>query len=137
MDDCRRMMIERACSRLVLQFCLLVDGYRHAELVELWAPNAEWETWRGPLRGKEEIRAYLDAKDQSDTGIHIVQNILVEVEDARNASGSAVFTYHGTRRGDPDALTPRVVGRYRDRFTLTEQGWRFAQRSTDMVFTGR
>lgn len=93
--------------------------------------------WRGPLKGKEEIRAYLDAKDQSDTGIHIVQNILIDVEDGQNANGSAVFTFHGTRRDDPGALTPRVVGRYRDRFVLTAQGWRFARRETDMVFTGR
>lgn len=44
MDECRKMLIERACSRLVLRFCLLVDAHRHEELVDLWAPDGQWET---------------------------------------------------------------------------------------------
>jgi hypothetical protein len=136
-NEYETMLIERECSRLVIRFCLLVDAYRHEELVKLWTPDAVWETWRGPVRGMEEIRAYLEAKDRSDTGIHVVQNILVDVKDARNAQGSAVFTYYANQRGDADAArTPRVIGRYEDRFALTNEGWRIASRSTEMVFAG-
>jgi hypothetical protein len=135
MDDVARLLIERACEKLVLRFCVLVDGYRHEELAALWAEDAVWETWRGPVEGRAAIRAYLDAKAQTETTIHIAQNVLIEVHDERSASGTAVFTYHGTRRNDPASLAPRVVGRYFDRFTLTAEGWRFAHRRTEMTFT--
>lgn len=135
MDDNLRMRIERDCTRLIHRFCVLVDAYRHEELAGLWAEDAVWETWRGPVRGRQAIRAYLDAKQQGDTTIHIAQNIVIDVEDERNASGSAVFTYHGTKPNDPASLTPRVVGRYFDRFVLTAEGWRFAHRRTEMTFT--
>lgn len=135
MDDAARLRIEHDCTRLVHRFCVLVDAYRHEELAALWAQDGVWETWRGPVHGRDEIRAYLNAKAQTDITIHIAHNVIVDVEDERNASGTAVFTYHGTQRGDPASLTPRVVGRYFDAFVLTDDGWRFARRRTEMTFT--
>lgn len=135
MDDAQRLLIERTCEKLVLRFCVLVDGYRHEDLTALWTDDAVWETWRGPLRGRAAIRAYLDAKAQTDTTIHIAQNVLIDVHDERTASGTAMFTYYDTRRNDAASLVPRVVGRYFDRFALTSEGWRFAHRRTELTFT--
>lgn len=135
MDDLARIAIEHACTKLIHRFCVLVDAYRHEELTALWSQDAVWETWRGPVHGRPAIRAYLDAKQQTDTTIHVAHNVVIDVEDARNATGTAVFTYYGTKPKDPASLTPRVVGRYFDRFALTQEGWRFAHRRTEMTFT--
>ena len=135
MNEELRVRIEHECTKLVHRFCVLVDAYRHEELAALWAEDAVWETWRGPVQGRAAIRAYLDAKPQDDTTIHIAHNVLIDVDDEDNATGTAVFTYHGTRPKDPASLTPRVVGRYFDRFVRTAEGWRFAHRRTEMTFT--
>lgn len=135
MDDAERMMIEQACTRLVVQFCQLVDAYRHEDLTALFAADAVWGTWKGPLKGSEAIRAYLDAKTQTGTGIHLVQNILIEVADTDSATGTAAFVYYDGKPGDAAALVPRVVGRYSDVFTRTAQGWRFARRETQILLT--
>ncbi|MEO3388821.1 nuclear transport factor 2 family protein [Mesorhizobium sp. CAU 1741] len=135
MDEAVSLRIEHTCAKLVHRFCFLVDAYRHEELTALWAEDSVWETWRGPIRGRSAIRAYLDAKLRTDVTIHMAHNIVINVVDECNASGSAVFTYHGTKRSDPASLTPRVVGRYFDRFVVTGDGWRFAHRRTEMTFT--
>ncbi|AMS42563.1 MULTISPECIES: nuclear transport factor 2 family protein [Aminobacter] len=134
MDLAERIAAEHECAKLVQRYCVLVDDYRHEELVALWAPDGLWETWKGPLRGHAEMSAYLDAKAQTDTTIHMAHNIVIDVIDEDNASGVAIFTYHGTSRNDPKATLPRVVGRYFDRFVRTTDGWKFAHRRTDMTF---
>lgn len=134
MDHAERIAAEHECAKLVQRYCVLVDEYRHEELVGLWAEDGLWETWKGPLKGHEAMRAYLDAKAQTDTTIHMAHNIIIDVVDDVTATGTATFTYYGTSRDDPAATTPRVVGRYFDRFVRTAGGWRFAHRRTDMTF---
>ncbi len=104
------------------------------KLVALWADDGLWETWKGPLRTHPEMRAYLDAKPREPLTIHIPHNILVDVVDENRAEALSAFTYHGTDRSDPTAVSPRVVGRWRDRFIRTQAGWRFAYRGTDILF---
>lgn len=134
MEQAERIAAEHECAKLVQLYCILVDEYRHEELVALWAPDGLWETWKGPLNGHGEMRTYLDAKAQTDTTIHMAHNIVIDVADASNATGVATFAYYGTSRDDPKATTARVVGRYFDRFVRTDKGWRFAHRRTDMTF---
>ena len=134
MNSIERLAIEWECARLVQRYCLLVDGYRHEELVELWAPDGVWETWKGPLAGHDQMRAYLDAKPTGDHTVHMAQNIVIEVVDETRATGTASFAYYGTRRDDPAATVQRVIGRYFDRYVRTARGWRFAHRRTDMIF---
>lgn len=135
MDDIERLLVERACSRLVVRFCELVDSYGHEELAGLWAEDAVWNTWKGPQHGRKAIRDYLDAKPKGAVGVHVVQNILIDVDDAGSASGNSVFSFYGGEPGAPEARTPRVLGRFRDRFKLTAEGWRFASRDTDIIYT--
>lgn len=134
METSDRLAIEWQCAQLVQRYCVLVDEYRHEELVALWASDGLWETWKGPLNGHAAMRAYLDAKSTDDTTIHMAHNIVIDVVDQDNATGVATFTYYGTSRDDPKATIPRVVGRYFDRFVRTTEGWRFAHRRTDMIF---
>lgn len=134
MNSAERQAIEWECAGLVQRYCLLVDAYRHEELVALWAADGLWETWKGPLTGHDQMRAYLDAKPQADTTVHMAQNIVIDVIDGDNATGTATFAYYGTNRSDPTATVPRVIGRYLDRFVRTSEGWRFAHRRTDMIF---
>lgn len=129
-----RMAIEWECSRLVMRYCILVDSYAHEELVGLWAQEALWETWKGPLRTHAEMRAYLDAKPRDAITIHMAHNVLIDAASPDEATGISAFTYHGTRSDDPAAVTPRVVGRWYDRFVHTSAGWRFAHRRTEMTF---
>lgn len=134
MDITQRIVIERECTRLVQRYCSFVDEYRHEDLVALWADDGLWETWQGPLRTHAELRAYLKAKPRDAVTIHIPHSILVDVIDEDRAEAVSAFTYHGTDRSDPTAVTPRVVGRWRDRFARTAAGWRFAYRGTDILF---
>ncbi|MCI5074471.1 nuclear transport factor 2 family protein [Oricola sp.] len=135
MEDSQRLMAERACERLVTQFCDYVDSFRHEDLVGLWAEDAEWITWQGPVQGHDAIRAYLAAKPQTGTSLHVVQNVTIDVDDPENARGRAVFLYFGSGEDAASALVPQVIGRYDDRYRLTSDGWKFARRDTEIVFS--
>ena len=70
---------------------------------------------------------------------HLVGNIVVEVESPSSASAFSVILLF-TGKADPDGGRaardegPPLVGTYRDRFVLTGEGWRFAERHGDLTF---
>jgi hypothetical protein len=134
MDQATRHAIEHECTKLLRQYCLFVDEYRHADVAALFAEDGLWETWKGPLTGRAAMQAYLDQKDRTPVTIHMVQNVIVDVVNDLEATGTSVFVYFGTDRKDAGATVPKVVGRYFDRFVKTSEGWRIAHRRTDMTF---
>jgi hypothetical protein len=135
--DTERMLIERACERLAVDYCRLVDAYDHKALVQLFAPNGVWHSMKGPLNGHAAISAYLDAKAPS-FGRHFVSNVHIDVIDADRAEGSSYFTFYvvpSKPDNEPAPLKgPAVAGRYFDKYVRTPQGWRFAERRIALEF---
>jgi len=140
MDDVQRMLIERACERLQIEYCHLVDHGSAAGIADLFTADGVWAAGKRSFDGMEAIRANFQ-KRQDNAGRrsrHVCSNPLIEVRDADNATGTVYLILY--RHDDPeDARTrptalPEMVGAYRDTFRRTNAGWRFSRRDVVVDF---
>lgn len=79
-----------------------------------------------PIQGREAILAAFAARPPRRTR-HVCSNVVVEVESPTNARGTSamvLFTADG----------PPLAGSFHDRFALTDDGWRFAERRGSLTF---
>lgn len=127
-DDARRA-VEWECTRLVNLYANLNDAARWQEVAALYAedglmtrPNAP----DVPVVGRAAILAAFTARAPRATR-HICSNIVIEVERADAARGSSAMLLF---TGGPAPL----VGGFEDRFVLTGDGWRFAERRGTLSF---
>jgi hypothetical protein len=124
-----RRAVEADCARLIALYANLNDEARWEEVVALYAedgvmvrptaPNA-------PVAGREAILEAFKARPPRTTR-HICSNVVIDVESdttARGTSAMLLFT---------DEAAP-LVGSFHDRFVLTDDGWRFAERRGSLIF---
>lgn len=129
LSDAARAEIERQCARLVHVYANANDAGDWEAVAGLYAadgvmfrPTAPDE----PLAGREVILASLRARPARTTR-HVCANVVIDVASEILATGeSAMLLFTGA----PQPL----VGSYRDRFVLTEEGWRFAERRGSLLF---
>lgn len=143
MTDLERMLIERACERLVAEYCHFVDHGLGARIAEQFTDDGVWTSAENTLEGKAAIARGFAAR-QANAGRmsrHVCDNVLIEVVDADNATGVAYLTLYRADgevgRARSPAQAPTLVGEYRDVFARTAEGWRFKRREALASFVGR
>lgn len=130
MDASERRAIEWECARLINLYALLNDETRWEEVAALYAADGVMTRPTAPddpIVGREAILAAFKARPPRTTR-HICSNVVIDVEsptDARGRSAMLLFTA---------ADKPPLVGGFEDRFVLTEDGWRFAERRGTLTF---
>lgn len=144
MDRIQVLDIEQACTRLINQFAVFNDAGRFHELVDLFAEDGRYARPIAPeafIVGRADILASFEARPQDRVGRHLVTNVIIDVEDAAHASGFCYVTlYSGTTGHKAEkfglqAQASQFIGEYADRFVLTRQGWKFAERKGCIIFT--
>ncbi|MCC6940342.1 nuclear transport factor 2 family protein [Novosphingobium sp.] len=124
-----RRAAEADCARLIALYANLNDEARWEEVVALYAedgvmvrptaPNA-------PVAGREAILEAFKARPPRTTR-HICSNVVIDVESDTTARGtSAMLLFTGE--------AAPLVGSFHDRFVLTDDGWRFAERRGSLIF---
>jgi ketosteroid isomerase-like protein len=139
MDDVERSVAERACERLVYEYCHLIDLGTADRVHELFTDDGVWEAGRIVMTGIEEIREGFGRRaEMSRTSRHVCTNVVINVLSEDSAEGvSYVTLYRHDGEGDGPAPTndqPVMVGHYADRFARTEDGWRIAHRRAEIAF---
>ncbi len=138
MTDLERMLIQHQCADLVVRFHVYIDEFEHDKILSLFAADAVWyHKFAGTLRGLDQIKGYLDSKRTNITTQHVTTNVVIDVVDGTRARGSCYYTYYHSEPHTPVPILlngPTAVGRYRDEFVLTEQGWRFSMRNPENLF---
>jgi len=142
MTDEQRRTIELECARLINLYANLNDEGRWEDVAALYAPDGMMTrptTPDAPIRGRDALLASFLARPPRISR-HICANIVVEVESESAASAtSAILLFTGglEREGGPARRDdgPPLVGDYRDRFVLTPEGWRFAERRGSLTFS--
>jgi hypothetical protein len=139
MDDIDKLLIERACTRLVLQFGQAVDDSDHDGAADCFTQDGSFARPidpDNPYRGRETIRALFRDRPPR-LGRHLLTNIFIHVDSDTAAHGRSYITYLSTADVDqprPALAEPGIfVGWYEDRFVLTGEGWRIAERSAGMA----
>lgn len=135
------LAIEWACTRLINLYANLNDAGRREDLVALYAEDGLMTRPSAPdtpIVGKPALLAsFLSRPPRASR--HVCANIVVTVESATTARAeSNILLFTGAI--DPDGglpvrdAAPPLVGRYDDRFVLTDAGWRFAERRGTLCF---
>lgn len=140
MNDVDRMLIERACERLVIDYCHLTDHGQAAKVADLFAEDGVWTAGDSPMSGRDRIlRGFQKRQDNSSRmSRHVCGTMQIEVIDADTARGCVYLTLY-RHDGDPERKVsplhgPAMVGEYRDEFTRTPDGWRFQRRELVIFF---
>lgn len=130
MDALERLLAERACERLILDYAALVDAARWEDVAALYAAGGRMSRPTAPdefIEGRGAILAGFLARPPRTTR-HICANIRVNVESATRASAqSQILLFTGAERSP-------MVGSYADLMVRETGSWLFAERRGSLDF---
>lgn len=134
-----RLLAERACERLIIDFVRRLDLGEPGSVGELFTPDGVWEWPAGDRRvtGREALRRYFGSRPADRLSRRLMTNILVTVTAPDTASATSYLT---TFRVDGYAGTmvppgpPVNVGHYEDTFRKAGNDWLLARRVTFLPF---
>ena len=141
MDDLQRLLIERACARLIVEYCHFVDHGEAAKIAEQFTADGVWTSPGNTYDGRAAIAEAFRRRQDNAARMsrHVCSNLLVNVIDENNATGVVYLTLYRhdgeTNRRTSPADVPDIVGEYRDTFVRTADGWRFKRRETHVSFS--
>lgn len=140
MNDIDRLLIERACERLVVDYCHLTDHGQAARVADLFTEDGVWTAGESALSGRERIlRGFQKRQDNTARmSRHVCSTMQIEVIDADTARGCVYLTLYRHDAEPGRTMSPlhgpAMVGEYRDEFRRTPDGWRFHRRELIISF---
>ncbi len=144
MDPLDRLLAERACERLVIDFVRRLDLGEPGSVAELFTEDGSWQWPAGdrPVKGRDALRRYFAARPADRLSRRLMSNILVTVGSPDTATATSYFTTYRVDghdgRTDPVPSGPPVqVGHYEDSFHRRPDGtWLLAARVLHLPFGG-
>jgi hypothetical protein len=141
-DPLERLLAERACERLIVEYARRVDFGAASTIADLFVADGRWIGTDLLLDGREQIRTWFTRREGLARRVsrHVFTNVAVELVAADEATCvSYMVNYrHDRRDGDAPGIAPadapKYVGECHDRFRLTPDGWRFAERRVEVTF---
>ncbi|HEY0963583.1 MAG TPA: nuclear transport factor 2 family protein [Pseudomonadales bacterium] len=138
MNPIETMTIEWACEKLCRQYNVYSDLGDFGALSALFAEDALFIRPTMPdveFKTRAEILAAFN-KRPPITVQHQINNCVVDVQSPTEAMGICVLSFlmaPGIDQPLPRIGGPIHFGEFRDRFLLTAEGWRFAERRGRMI----
>lgn len=134
-----RMLAERACERVVVDFIHRLDLGEPSSVAELFTPDGVWRWPHGDRRieGREALRAYFASRPADRLSRRLMTNILVTVESATTARAVSYLTTYrvdGYTGGLTEPRLPANVGHYEDTFRNVNGTWLLATRTVFLPF---
>ncbi len=130
MDVLCRIIAERACKKLIIDYAALNDADDWDAVAAFYTDDGRMSRPTAPddfIEGREAILAAFKGRPARTTR-HICANIRVTVESEDVAIAmSQILLFTGADQAP-------LVGSYADRLVLTEKGWRFAERRGSLDF---
>lgn len=137
MDPIEEMLIERACVRLVTDYCHLVDHGEASRIADLFTEDGIFIG----VEGRDALRSFFATRENNCAGMsrHVCNNTLIDAIDPDSARGVTYLTLYRDD-GEPGRLVsplegPMLAGEYRDEFTRTSEGWCRSPRQLVIDFT--
>ncbi len=140
MDDQERLLIERACERIVTLYCHYVDHGEAGRIADLFSKDGVWRSPEITMDGIDEVRAGFARRQANRARMsrHVCNNCVIDVIDEDHAEGLVYLTLYRHDGKEGRRLSPlegpQLVGEYRDKFVRTPDGWRFAEREIGVSF---
>lgn len=136
-----RMLAERACERIIVDFIHRLDLDEPSSVAELFTHDGVWHWPFGDRRieGREALRAYFASRPADRLSRRLMTNILVTVESeatARAVSYLTTYRVDGYSGGMIEPRLPTNVGHYEDLFRKIDGAWFLATRTVFLPFGG-
>jgi hypothetical protein len=131
-DALARLLAERACERLILDYAALNDASDWEGVAALYVATGRMSRPTAPddfIEGREAILTAFMARPPRNTR-HICANIRVTLDSEDSATAASQIMLFTA----PDQAP--MVGSYHDRLVSTEAGWRFSERRGSLDFAG-
>ncbi|GHG63657.1 nuclear transport factor 2 family protein [Streptomyces griseocarneus] len=140
-DPMDRLIAERSCERLIIEFVRKLDLGDPSEVAELFTTDGIWEWAAGDrsIRGRDALRAYFGSRPADRLSRRICTNILVTLTSESTATATTYFTTYrvdGHTGGMLPARPPVQVGHYEDTFRKVDGRWLISNRSLFLAFAG-
>lgn len=141
LDPTDRVLAERACERLIVEFVHKLDLGDPGDVADLFTDVGYWEWAEGNRRiqGRDALRSYFVGRPADRLSRRICTNILVTVTSESTAAATTYFTTYrvdGHTGGFVPPRAPTQVGHYEDTFLKTEGHWLLSSRSLYLAFAG-
>ena len=141
LDPLERLLAERACERLLLEFVRRLDLGDPADVATLFTADGvwEWPAGRRRVEGRAELGRYFGSRPPDRLSRRISTNVLVTVHDRTRAEATSYFTTYRVDgwRGDLQPPPPATqVGHYEDVLRQVDGVWLLAHRTTVLAFGG-
>lgn len=141
LDPLERLLAERACERLVVEFVHRLDLGDPGSVADLFTQDGIWAWPAGDRRiaGHEDLRTYFGSRPADRLSRRICTNILVTVTSADTAAATTYFTTYrvdGYYEGLVPPRPPVQVGHYEDTFRKVDGTWLLTTRTLFLSFAG-
>lgn len=141
LDPTDRLLAERACERLIVEFVHKLDLGDPGGVADLFTDVGLWEWVEGDRRiqGRDALRSYFAGRPADRLSRRICTNILVTVTSEATATATTYFTTYrvdGHTGGFVPPRAPTQVGHYEDTFCKIEGRWLISSRSLYLAFAG-
>lgn len=119
---------EAACAALCRAYDSMADSDDAEAFAALFVENGEFERLGQTFAGRAAIAAIISSRPSGLQVRHVSRNIQIEVDPgAHSASGLLDMTVRRNHAGS--GKQPEVVhAKFRDRYVLTDEGWRLSRR---------
>ncbi|WP_255954490.1 nuclear transport factor 2 family protein [Streptomyces odontomachi] len=142
LDAMERLLAERACERVILEFIRRLDLGDPSTVCDLFTPDGVWE-WpydKRRIEGREALRAYFGSRPADRLSRRMCTNILVTVDSPNTAAATTYFaTYRVDGHTEGAPIPPRLpanIGHYEDTFRKIDGTWQMASRTLVLPFGG-
>ena len=126
-----RMAAEHEITRLVIRYAMLNDDGDYPAVAALYVEEGRMARPSGgePIIGRDAILQSFLARPPR-IARHIITSILPEIVLDTEATCRSTMVLHAAPAGDLPAKAKgsALLGGFRDRLTLTPDGWRFVER---------
>ncbi|WP_405629919.1 nuclear transport factor 2 family protein [Streptomyces sp. NBC_00016] len=143
MDPLQRLLAERACERLAVDFVHRLDLGEPSSVAELFTEDGTWEWPAGGrlVKGRAALREYFGSRPADRLSRRLMSNILVTVTPTAPATALATsyfstYRVDGYEGGVVPAGPPVQVGHYQDAFRQVDGVWLLETRVLFLPFGG-
>lgn len=145
-DPLGRLLDERACERLMIDYAWAVDSGNASAIADLFTDDGVWEGADGnKMDGREQILAAFKGRERLTrrASRHVITNQAVDLADGDTATGRAYLINYRHDNRDGEALVPapggppKFVGEYFLHYLRTPAGWRIHRLRFALTFLRR
>ncbi|WP_093907924.1 nuclear transport factor 2 family protein [Streptomyces sp. cf386] len=142
MDPLDRLLAERACERIIIDFVHRLDLGEPASVAELFTEDGSWAWPEGErlVKGRDALRQYFGSRPADRLSRRLMSNVLVTATSPDTATATSYFTTYrvdGHEGGPVPPGPPVQVGSYEDAFHKSPDGtWLLSARVLHLAFAG-